>query len=115
MILLVLFFEHICNHHSIFCAQVSTPTSPASFSHNPVRNAKMKSDKEQNDAKAAVLVQSQPMPADATVVQGIDFDRHADKEVTVDEMMRSMKATGFQASNLGRAVEIIDQMVCQRK
>lgn len=81
----------------------------------------MKVDDDQQKAAAAVLVQSQPMPLDAVKVVGADFEKlsSAAKDrgtgITVDELLASMYTTGFQASGLGKAVEVINEMVCEIK
>ncbi|KAF3903571.1 hypothetical protein AA313_de0202722 [Arthrobotrys entomopaga] len=61
-------------------------------------------------AVEAVLVQSSPMPEGSVQVKGIDFNDYADRPITVDEMVRNMSNMGFQASSLGRAVEVVDKM-----
>ena len=74
-------------------------------------------EKDQLKAAAAVLVPSEPMPYDAVKVIGADFDRLKGDAtsrgygITVDELLASMYTTGFQGSSLGKAVEVIDQMV----
>ena len=75
------------------------------------------SEQDEKTAAAAVLVQSEPMPADAIKVEGTDFTRLQKESVargsgiTVDELLSSMATTGFQATSLGKAVEVIEQMV----
>lgn len=68
-------------------------------------------DSEPTKAVDAVLVQSQPMPEGSVKVKGIDFDHYAGKSITVDELVRNMSNMGFQASSLGKAIEIVDKMV----
>ncbi|KAJ6260657.1 hypothetical protein Dda_4884 [Drechslerella dactyloides] len=58
----------------------------------------------------AVLVQSAPMPEGSVKVKGVEFDDFAGKSITVDELVRNMSNMGFQASSLGKAVEIVDKM-----
>ncbi|KAF3924493.1 hypothetical protein ABW21_db0208878 [Orbilia brochopaga] len=58
----------------------------------------------------AVLVHSAPMPEGSVKVKGIDFNDFADKPITVNELVRGMSNMGFQASSLGKAVEIVDKM-----
>lgn len=75
------------------------------------------STEDQRKAAAAVLVQSEPMPLDSVKVAGPDFNalKQAATErgsgITVDELLASMYTTGFQASSLGKAIEVVDQMV----
>lgn len=77
----------------------------------------MSASADQVKAAAAVLVQSDPMPYDAVKVTGTEFNKlgEAVKKrghgITVEELLESMYTTGFQASALGKAVEIIEQMV----
>ena len=60
----------------------------------------------------AVLKPSEALPEGfAEKVAGIDFDRHAGRDVTVDELVKGMANMGFQASSLGDAVKVVDQMV----
>ncbi|KAF3939594.1 hypothetical protein ABW19_dt0201935 [Dactylella cylindrospora] len=58
----------------------------------------------------AVLVHSQPMPEGSVRVKGIDFNDYGGKPITVDELVRNMSNMGFQASSLGKAIEIVDKM-----
>jgi deoxyhypusine synthase len=68
-------------------------------------------------AAKAVLVNSVAMPEDATQVRGPDFTKlqqsaaHRGYGITVDELLRSMTTTGFQASSVGQAAAVIEQMV----
>lgn len=77
----------------------------------------MTNEEDQLKAAAAVLVQSEAMPLDSVKVQGPDFGqlRQAASSrqhgITVDELLASMYTTGFQASSLGKAVEVVEQMV----
>ena len=60
----------------------------------------------------AVLKRSQALPEGfAEKVAGIDFDRYAGRDVTVDELVGGMANMGFQASSLGDAVKVVDRMV----
>lgn len=76
----------------------------------PLHAATM-SNQDQETAAAAVLVQSEPMPADAQKVEELDFNKHKDKPITVEELMAGMTNMGFQASSIGEAVKIINDMV----
>lgn len=69
------------------------------------------SNQDQETAAAAVLVQSEPMPADAQKVEELDFNKHKDKPITVEELIAGMTNMGFQASSIGEAVKIINDMV----
>ena len=59
-------------------------------------------------AAAAVLQPSDPIPSDAVSVQGPDFER----SLTLDQFLRSYERIGFQANSLGRAISIVNKMVC---
>ncbi|KAF7729206.1 hypothetical protein EC973_004735 [Apophysomyces ossiformis] len=61
---------------------------------------------EQSDAQAAVFVQSVQMPEDSVLVQGPNFN----KPLTLSDLMSSYKTMGFQASSLGEAIEIVEEM-----
>jgi len=59
----------------------------------------------------AVLVQSGEMPASSQKVEELDFNRFAGRAITVDDLMSGMNNMGFQASSIGEAVRIINDMV----
>ena len=59
-------------------------------------------------AAVAVLQPSDPVPGDAVSVQGPDFDR----SFTLDEFLGSYERIGFQANSLGKAISIVNKMVC---
>jgi hypothetical protein len=61
-----------------------------------------------NEAKAAVLVQSAPIPQDAVSVVGPDLTKVKD----VKGLMASFARIGFQATSLARAIEIVQNMAC---
>ena len=63
-------------------------------------------------AATAVLKPSIPMPSTSTKIQGVDFNNY-EKPITVQQLTSHFLQTGFQASNLGRAIEIINNMVLQ--
>ncbi len=56
----------------------------------------------------ALLVQSESLPKDAPIVKGYTFE--GDK-VDYDELFKCYTATGFQATNLGRAIDVVNGMV----
>jgi deoxyhypusine synthase len=58
-------------------------------------------------AAAAVLKRSEPLPETAVSVQGPDFD----KSLSVQDLLSSYERIGFQATSLGKAIEIVDRMV----
>jgi deoxyhypusine synthase len=59
-------------------------------------------------AAAAVLQPSDPIPDDAVSVQGPDFER----SLTLDQFLGSYERIGFQANSLGKAISIVNKMVC---
>jgi hypothetical protein len=61
-------------------------------------------------AANAVLKPSIPMPSTSTKIRGVDFNDYT-QPITVQQLTRHFSQTGFQASNLGRAIEIVNNMV----
>ncbi|EGD79119.1 deoxyhypusine synthase [Salpingoeca rosetta] len=59
------------------------------------------------DAQQAVLLRSEPMPEDAVKVKGYDFNQGVDH----DKLLQSFLTTGFQATNLGLAIEEVQRML----
>lgn len=59
-------------------------------------------------ASAAVLKPSDPIPKTSVSVQGPNFD----EAITLDGLLESYKRIGFQANSLGKAIEIVNKMVC---
>jgi hypothetical protein len=62
-------------------------------------------------AADAVLKPSDPVPEDAVPVRGVEFDHFAGRSITVDELLDGYTNMGFQASSVGEAVRIINDMV----
>jgi len=58
-------------------------------------------------AAAAILQPSDPLPSNAISVQGPDFE----KPLSLDGFLKSYERIGFQASSLGRAIQIVNKMV----
>lgn len=67
-------------------------------------------------ATDAVLKPSAPVPEGAKEVQGIDFNQYAQRSITVEELIGGYANMGFQATSVGEAVRIINDMVsrCRR-
>lgn len=63
----------------------------------------------------AVLKPSDPVPAEAIPVKGLDFDAYADRNITVAELVEHLKNVGFQATSIGQAVDIVDGMVRSKR
>ncbi|KAK9357907.1 Deoxyhypusine synthase [Lipomyces starkeyi] len=61
-------------------------------------------------ASTAVLKPSDPVPRDATQVSGIDFNLPENKNVRVSTLVKSMRTIGFQATSVGIACDIINEM-----
>ena len=62
-------------------------------------------------AHDTVLKPSAPVPEGAREVQGIDFNQYASHSITVEELMGGYATMGFQATSVGAAVRIINDMV----
>lgn len=58
-------------------------------------------------ATGAVLVKSEPMPEGSEKVKGYDFNEGVDYH----KLFTSMATTGFQATNVGRAIQEINKMI----
>lgn len=58
-------------------------------------------------ATSAVFQPSQPLPENAVPVQGPNFD----EPITLQNLLGSYERIGFQATSLGRAIEIVNKMV----
>lgn len=65
-----------------------------------------------DEAKAAVFVNSDPIPEGLRSVRGIDFNLHDNEDISVVDLVEGMSSMGFQASAIGDAVKIINGMVC---
>lgn len=58
----------------------------------------------------AVFVKSEKIPEDTPVVKGEDFSHGA----RLDDMVKKMLTTGFQATNVALAIEVINKMISWR-
>lgn len=67
-------------------------------------------DNEPELAKDAVLQESEPMPKDTPKVSGYDWSQG----VNYEEILKSYKHCGFQATNFGKAVDEINKMIESR-
>jgi deoxyhypusine synthase len=61
-------------------------------------------------AKDAVLVKSVEIDSSVPIIKGYDFN----KGINYDELIQSLLVTGYQASHVGRATNIINQMLSWR-
>jgi deoxyhypusine synthase len=74
--------------------------------------------KSQDDSKSvlpamstsAVLAASDSLPESTPTCGGMDFSKATSEQPIIDQIMNSFKTTGFQATNLGLAVEQINEM-----
>ena len=62
-------------------------------------------------AAQAVLVASEPVPEGVEQVKGVNFNAYNDRDITVAEMVDAMGSMGFQASAVGEAAQVINEMV----
>ncbi|KAG9241924.1 deoxyhypusine synthase [Calycina marina] len=63
----------------------------------------------------AVLVASSGMPTGSQKVEELDFNKFAGRQITVDDLIGGMNNLGFQASSIGDAVRIINNMRAWRE
>ena len=63
-----------------------------------------------NLAADAVLKPSASMPENAEEIKGIDFNDFHGRSLSVEELIRAMGNTGFQADSVSEAVKIIQEM-----
>ena len=63
-------------------------------------------------AKDAVLVKSGSMPDDAQRVEDFDFNSFTGT-LSAEDLLVGMRHMGFQASSIGEAVRIINDMVSE--
>ncbi|KAI4124490.1 MAG: hypothetical protein LQ347_005717 [Umbilicaria vellea] len=61
-------------------------------------------------ATNAVLKPSDPVPQGVRMVKGIEFNDYEGREITVNELVAGMADMGFQASAVGDAIRIINDM-----
>ena len=57
--------------------------------------------------RAAVFKESENLEGKSIKIKGYDFNQG----LNYSNLIRSMISTGFQASNLGDAIEVVNQMV----
>ena len=58
----------------------------------------------------AVLMESVPVPDHFVKVEGIDYSKENAKDMRASDLIDAMKTMGFQASSVGQACDIIDNM-----
>ncbi|KAL1844823.1 hypothetical protein VTK73DRAFT_1728 [Phialemonium thermophilum] len=62
------------------------------------------------EATGAVLVKSVEMPEGSQKVEELDFDKFRGRPITAEDLYEGMKNMGFQASSVGEAIRIINDM-----
>lgn len=60
---------------------------------------------------AAVFAASEGAPEGSQKVKGIEFNDYKEKDITAAELVDAMSTMGFQASSVGEAARVINQMV----
>jgi deoxyhypusine synthase len=61
-------------------------------------------------ATDAVLVKSVEMPQGAQKVEELDFNKFKGRPITAEDLYEGMKHMGFQATSIGEAIRIINEM-----
>ncbi|KZZ95113.1 deoxyhypusine synthase [Ascosphaera apis ARSEF 7405] len=61
-------------------------------------------------AQGAVLQASEPVPEGVEKVKGVDFNAFKDRDITAAELVDNMASMGFQATSVGEAARIINEM-----
>ncbi len=90
---------------------IRNPDAAAKCSGDDTRLALMSSSTPPSSATAAVLVPSNELPVDSQKVEELDFNAFVGRPITVDDLVSGMRHMGFQASSMGKAIEIINGMV----
>lgn len=67
-----------------------------------------------NAAASAVLKPSEPLPASAKPVSGIDFNKYTQSPIDIEDVINGMSAAGFQATSIASAVHIVNSMLSWR-
>jgi deoxyhypusine synthase len=62
-------------------------------------------------AQDAVLKPSEFATEGVQEISGVDFNKYADRNITVAELVDSMANMGFQATSVGEAVKLVNEMV----
>lgn len=62
-------------------------------------------------ASEAILKKSDEMPPGSQKVEELDFNKFTGRSITVDDLVEGMTNMGFQASSIGEAIQIINEMV----
>jgi deoxyhypusine synthase len=62
-------------------------------------------------AQDAVLKPSEFATEGVQEISGVDFNKYANRNITVAELVDSMSTMGFQATSIGEAVKLVNEMV----
>src|SRR5262245_29878776 len=89
----------------------STPTNGARTSSSSLAPGQNVQETDVTAVASAILKPSLPMPSASMQIRGIDFNEHLHESVSVARLTGTFARTGFQASSLARAIEIINNMV----
>ncbi|PHJ24804.1 deoxyhypusine synthase [Cystoisospora suis] len=109
-------FDSCASSPTASVTSMSSPSASTSSSASPAADGTAKlfgctytTDSSRPPAVAtdAVLVVSQPMPGDSIVASGVDFEKTRD----LDSLLDSLLSSGFQATQLGRAIEEVRRML----
>uniref|UniRef100_A0A7N0VEW0 Deoxyhypusine synthase n=1 Tax=Kalanchoe fedtschenkoi TaxID=63787 RepID=A0A7N0VEW0_KALFE len=71
------------------------------------KEALMSNDPRLSTAHSAAFKKSEPLQEPSTKIEGYDFNRGVD----YSQLLKHMASTGFQASNLGDAITVVNQML----
>lgn len=81
--------DNSSNNNRLFGTTYRTPSSVPGF------------------AAEAVLQQSAPIPGDALIAKGLSFS----SPPSLEQLTESLLTTGFQATHLGRAIDVVNEML----
>ena len=101
--------EGHCNHQNLSLPQIPLDIWIMSSSIDPSQ-ASAKSGAAPAAVTEAVLVRSVSMPDTAVTVEGPDFN----KDLSLHELLEKYTRVGFQATSIGRAIKVINDMVSLR-
>ncbi|KAF1986030.1 DS-domain-containing protein [Aulographum hederae CBS 113979] len=90
--------------------EAAPATSEATSPPTSDPTAQSSADNRPDTATNAVLKPSEAVPDGAREVKGVDFNEYAGRNITVAELVAGMGNMGFQASSVGEAARIIDNM-----
>ncbi|CAG7891256.1 unnamed protein product [Brassica rapa] len=78
----------------------------------PVRSStNMEEDRVFSTVHSTVFKESESLEGKCDKIEGYDFNQGVNYPKSISNLLRSMLTTGFQASNLGEAIDIVNQMI----